>query len=97
MQSEERQKRFEEHLSKVEFASLDELSELADASVSTVRRDLVIHYISDILAVSSQLAQKNVRWRPINIWNTQVGAGSKYRSITCICTRCIRRFWDGKF
>jgi len=40
MQSEERQKRFEEHLSKVEFASLDELSELVDASVSTVRRDL---------------------------------------------------------
>ncbi len=42
MQSEERQKRFEEHLAKVEFASLDELSELADASVSTVRRDLDI-------------------------------------------------------
>jgi len=40
MQSEERQKRFEEHLSKVEFASLDELSELVDASISTVRRDL---------------------------------------------------------
>ena len=40
MQSEERQKRVEEHLSKVEFASLDELSELVDASVSTVRRDL---------------------------------------------------------
>jgi DeoR family transcriptional regulator, fructose operon transcriptional repressor len=42
MQSEERQKRFEEHLAKVEFASLDELSELVDASVSTVRRDLDI-------------------------------------------------------
>ena len=40
MQSEERQKRIEEHLLKVEFASLDELSELVDASVSTVRRDL---------------------------------------------------------
>lgn len=40
MQSEERQKRIEEHLAKVEFASLDELSELVDASVSTVRRDL---------------------------------------------------------
>jgi len=40
MTSEERQKRLEEHLSKVEFASLDELSELVDASVSTVRRDL---------------------------------------------------------
>ena len=40
MQSEERQKRFEEHLAKVEFASLDELSELVDASISTVRRDL---------------------------------------------------------
>ena len=40
MQSEERQKRIEEHLMKVEFASLDELSELVDASVSTVRRDV---------------------------------------------------------
>ena len=40
MQSEERQQRIEEHLGKVEFASLDELSELVDASVSTVRRDL---------------------------------------------------------
>lgn len=40
MQSEERQKRIEEHLGKVEFASLDELSELADTSISTVRRDL---------------------------------------------------------
>ena len=42
MQSEERQKRFEDHLVKVEFASLDELSELVDASISTVRRDLDI-------------------------------------------------------
>ncbi len=40
MQLEERQKRIEEHLIKVEFASLDELSELVDASVSTVRRDV---------------------------------------------------------
>lgn len=40
MQSEERQKRIEEYLSRREFASLDELSELVDASVSTVRRDL---------------------------------------------------------
>ena len=40
MQLEERQKRIEEHLLKVEFASLDELSELVDASVSTVRRDV---------------------------------------------------------
>jgi DeoR/GlpR family transcriptional regulator of sugar metabolism len=40
MTFEERQKRVEEHLSKVEFASLDELSELVDASISTVRRDL---------------------------------------------------------
>jgi len=40
MQPEERQTRIEEHLAKVEFASLDELSELVDASISTVRRDL---------------------------------------------------------
>lgn len=40
MQAEERQKRIEEYLLKTEFASLDELSEQVDASVSTVRRDL---------------------------------------------------------
>src|SRR6266436_637426 len=40
MQSEERQKRIEGHLLRMEFASLEELSELVDASVSTVRREL---------------------------------------------------------
>lgn len=40
MQSEERQKRIEEYLIKAEFASLEELSEQVDASISTVRRDL---------------------------------------------------------
>ena len=40
MQPEERQKRIQEHLLKVEFASLEELAALADASLSTVRRDL---------------------------------------------------------
>ena len=40
MQAEERQARIEEHLLKVEFASLEELSELVDASASTVRRDV---------------------------------------------------------
>ena len=40
MQPEERQRRIEEHLQRVEFASLDELSEHVDASTSTVRRDL---------------------------------------------------------
>jgi DeoR/GlpR family transcriptional regulator of sugar metabolism len=40
MQAEERQKRIEEHLLRMEFASLEELSELVDASVATVRRDL---------------------------------------------------------
>lgn len=40
MQAEERQKRIEDHLLKVEFASLSELSELVDTSESTVRRDL---------------------------------------------------------
>lgn len=42
MQTEERQKHIDEHLAKVEFASLEELSELVDASISTVRRDLDI-------------------------------------------------------
>ena len=37
---EERQKRIEEYLVQREFASLDELSEAVDVSVSTVRRDL---------------------------------------------------------
>lgn len=42
MLAEERQKRIEEYLLKTEFASLDELSEQVDVSVSTVRRDLGI-------------------------------------------------------
>jgi DeoR/GlpR family transcriptional regulator of sugar metabolism len=42
MTGEERQKRIEDHLLKVEFASLDELSELVDTSVSTVRRDVIV-------------------------------------------------------
>ena len=32
----------EQHLQKVEFASLEELSERVDVSVSTVRRDLTL-------------------------------------------------------
>lgn len=40
MSSEERQKRIENYLQKVEFASLEELAKHVDASVSTVRRDL---------------------------------------------------------
>jgi DeoR family fructose operon transcriptional repressor len=40
MLAEERQKRIEDYLLKTEFASLDELSEVVDVSVSTVRRDL---------------------------------------------------------
>jgi len=40
MQAEERQIRIEAYLQKVEFASLDELAEVVDASVSTVRRDV---------------------------------------------------------
>jgi DeoR/GlpR family transcriptional regulator of sugar metabolism len=40
MQAEERQARIEEHLNRAEFASLDELAELVEASPSTVRRDL---------------------------------------------------------
>lgn len=42
MHPEVRQVRIEEYLQKVEFASLDELSEHVDASQSTVRRDLSI-------------------------------------------------------
>jgi DeoR family transcriptional regulator, fructose operon transcriptional repressor len=41
MQAEERRQRIAEYLQKVEFASLDELSEVVTASQSTVRRDLV--------------------------------------------------------
>ncbi len=40
MQTEERQARLEEYLRRVEFASLEELAEHVDISVSTVRRDL---------------------------------------------------------
>jgi DeoR family transcriptional regulator, fructose operon transcriptional repressor len=42
MQAEERQQRIEQYLERVEFSSLDELSELVDASSSTVRRDLSV-------------------------------------------------------
>lgn len=42
MQAEERQQRIENHLQKVEFASLDELSQQVGASTSTVRRDLTV-------------------------------------------------------
>ena len=42
MQAEERQRRIEEYLHQMEFASLDELSERVDASTSTVRRDLQV-------------------------------------------------------
>lgn len=40
MQAELRRKLIEDHLKEVEFASLEELSEKVDASLSTVRRDL---------------------------------------------------------
>jgi len=40
MTSEERKHRIEEYLQRVEFASLEELSQHVDASISTVRRDL---------------------------------------------------------
>ncbi len=40
MTAEERKHRIEEHLQRVEFASLEELSQHVGASVSTVRRDL---------------------------------------------------------
>jgi len=40
MLAEERQKRIEDYLLKTEFASLEELSEQLDVSLSTIRRDL---------------------------------------------------------
>jgi len=42
MTAEERHKRIENHLHKVEFASLEELAKHVEASVSTVRRDLTV-------------------------------------------------------
>jgi len=42
MQPEERQQRIESYLQRVEFASLDELSEDLDVSPSTIRRDLML-------------------------------------------------------
>lgn len=61
MQSEERQQRIEEHLGKVEFASLEELSELVDASISTVRRDL------DVLASQGTLRRTHGGARLVNL------------------------------
>jgi DeoR family fructose operon transcriptional repressor len=40
MQPEARQKRIQDYLNKVEFASLEELAQAVEASVSTVRRDV---------------------------------------------------------
>src|SRR5258708_23026790 len=42
MQAEERQQRIGEYLQKVEFASLEEIANQVDASISTVRRDLTV-------------------------------------------------------
>lgn len=42
MQPEERQHRIAEYLQKVEFASLEEIARLVDASESTIRRDLTL-------------------------------------------------------
>ncbi|MBI3879853.1 MAG: DeoR/GlpR transcriptional regulator [Verrucomicrobia bacterium] len=50
MTSEERQKRIEEHLQKVEFASLEELSALLGTSVSTIRRDVTTLESMEIVA-----------------------------------------------
>jgi DeoR family transcriptional regulator, fructose operon transcriptional repressor len=60
MQPEERQKRIEEHLGKVEFASLEELAALVDASVSTVRRDL------DVLEVHGNVRRTHGGARLLN-------------------------------
>lgn len=49
MQLEERQARIMHYLSKVEFASLEELSTQVDVSVSTVRRDLSILEAAGVL------------------------------------------------
>jgi DeoR/GlpR family transcriptional regulator of sugar metabolism len=42
MTPEERQQRIETHLQQVEFASLEELAKVVDASISTVRRDVAL-------------------------------------------------------
>lgn len=42
MTAEERHKRLEDYLQEAEFASLEELAQQVDASVSTVRRDLTV-------------------------------------------------------
>lgn len=42
MTPDERQQRLEEYLQKVEFASLEELAQAVEASVSTVRRDVTL-------------------------------------------------------
>ena len=42
MQAEERQHRIGEYLQKVEFASLEEIANEVDASISTIRRDLTL-------------------------------------------------------
>ena len=49
MSAEERQKRIENYLKQVEFASLEELARQVNASVSTVRRDLTLLETTGVL------------------------------------------------
>jgi DeoR family fructose operon transcriptional repressor len=49
MSAEERQKRIENYLKQVEFASLEELAKQVNASVSTVRRDLTVMETTHVL------------------------------------------------
>ena len=66
MTAEERQFRIGEHLKRVEFASLSELSELVDASESTVRRDLqILEGKSTVKRAPSVRRYTAARTRPI--------------------------------
>jgi DeoR family transcriptional regulator, fructose operon transcriptional repressor len=61
MQAEERQKRIEDYLHKVEFASLDDMAAQLGASVSTVRRDLTV------LEAAGQLKRTHGGARILNV------------------------------
>jgi DeoR/GlpR family transcriptional regulator of sugar metabolism len=60
MQPEARQKRIQDHLNRVEFASLEELAHTVEASVSTVRRDVAA------LAVTGNLRRTHGGARLVN-------------------------------
>ncbi len=83
MQAEERQFLIEQHLQKVEFASLEELSERVDVSVSTVRRDLTLLEAKGALRREGGTSPRT-RWDPLARWAVAGGGQLRPTHITLL-------------